>query len=268
MEQSQTEKLAQVLADSIGPRLSGIAGLSSPRSTGSSAPIRVGASRSRREQYGTWRGWRHGRRAHAADRAAHAEPRGRAARVEPEHAEERAGRGRGRRRSPSSPTPRPPRQWLGTIRGKFVLVSAPELMCRAPQELERYARRGDGHEAQHAARRERSERAATRLRVARARGRQPQRRQPHRLRAARFGRRGGRRHDELVERLGRQQDLRRARPSRVPSVDLSCEDYGLLHRLATNKQGPRVRLDGGVAGDAGRGADVQRRRRAQGDGAA
>jgi carboxypeptidase Q len=29
---------------------------------------------------------------------------------------------------------------------------------------------------------------------------------------------------------------------RVPSVDLSCEDYGLLYRLATNKQGPRVRL--------------------------
>jgi len=29
---------------------------------------------------------------------------------------------------------------------------------------------------------------------------------------------------------------------RVPSVDLSCEDYGLLYRLATNKQGPRVKL--------------------------
>ena len=29
---------------------------------------------------------------------------------------------------------------------------------------------------------------------------------------------------------------------RVPSVDLSCEDYGLLHRLASNNQGPRVRF--------------------------
>ena len=28
----------------------------------------------------------------------------------------------------------------------------------------------------------------------------------------------------------------------MPTVDLSCEDYGLLFRLATNKQGPRVRL--------------------------
>ena len=29
---------------------------------------------------------------------------------------------------------------------------------------------------------------------------------------------------------------------RSPSVDLSCEDYGLSYRLATNNQGPRVRL--------------------------
>jgi carboxypeptidase Q len=29
---------------------------------------------------------------------------------------------------------------------------------------------------------------------------------------------------------------------RVPTIDLSCEDYGLLHRLASNNQGPRMRL--------------------------
>jgi hypothetical protein len=29
---------------------------------------------------------------------------------------------------------------------------------------------------------------------------------------------------------------------RAPSVDVSCEDYGLLHRLASNNQSPRVRL--------------------------
>jgi len=28
----------------------------------------------------------------------------------------------------------------------------------------------------------------------------------------------------------------------VPTVDIGCEDYGLLHRLATKNQGPRVRL--------------------------
>src|SRR5205085_9241999 len=30
--------------------------------------------------------------------------------------------------------------WLRTVRGKFVMVSPPEIMCRATQELERYAR--------------------------------------------------------------------------------------------------------------------------------
>ncbi|MBP9107164.1 MAG: M20/M25/M40 family metallo-hydrolase, partial [Gemmatimonadaceae bacterium] len=29
----------------------------------------------------------------------------------------------------------------------------------------------------------------------------------------------------------------------VPVMDVSCEDYGLLHRLAANNQGPRLRLD-------------------------
>jgi hypothetical protein len=33
-----------------------------------------------------------------------------------------------------------------------------------------------------------------------------------------------------------------ANATRVPTVDLSCEDYGLVHRLAEHAQGPRVRL--------------------------
>jgi len=33
-----------------------------------------------------------------------------------------------------------------------------------------------------------------------------------------------------------------ANAERAPSVYISCEDYGLLYRLATNKWGPRVRL--------------------------
>ena len=59
MEQSQTETLAQVLADSIGPRLSGTAGFANAVDwlektyKGWGVPVR-------REQYGTWRGWRQG----------------------------------------------------------------------------------------------------------------------------------------------------------------------------------------------------------------
>src|SRR5215510_10307667 len=59
IEQSQTEKLAQVLIDSIGPRLSGTAGFASAVDwlektyKGWGIPVR-------RENYGTWRGWRMG----------------------------------------------------------------------------------------------------------------------------------------------------------------------------------------------------------------
>ena len=34
-----------------------------------------------------------------------------------------------------------------------------------------------------------------------------------------------------------------ASTTRIPSLHLSCEDFGLVHRLASNDQGPRLRLD-------------------------
>jgi len=34
-----------------------------------------------------------------------------------------------------------------------------------------------------------------------------------------------------------------ARTERVPSLDVMCEDYGLLYRLASRSQGPRLRVD-------------------------
>ncbi|MDQ3388882.1 MAG: M20/M25/M40 family metallo-hydrolase, partial [Gemmatimonadota bacterium] len=38
-------------------------------------------------------------------------------------------------------------------------------------------------------------------------------------------------------------NYRRAYTTRIPTVDLSCEDYGLVHRLAENGQGPTLRID-------------------------
>src|SRR5690349_507823 len=138
MEQSQTEKIASVLIDSIGPRLSGSPGFAAAVDfvertyKGFGIPVR-------REQYGTWRGWRQG--------TVHMEMT--SPRVQNLEVELLAW-------SPPTPKNAPvegevvtipeltdsaaARQWLGTVRGKFVLVSAPEVMCRAPQELERYAR--------------------------------------------------------------------------------------------------------------------------------
>src|SRR5262245_38797445 len=59
MDSSRTEQLAQALFDSIGPRLTGSPGLTSA----SDWVIKMYKSwgiDARREQYGTWRGWRRG----------------------------------------------------------------------------------------------------------------------------------------------------------------------------------------------------------------
>src|SRR6478752_8054396 len=59
MDSSRTEQLAQALFDSIGPRLTGSPGLTAA----SDWVIKMYKSwgiDARREQYGTWRGWRRG----------------------------------------------------------------------------------------------------------------------------------------------------------------------------------------------------------------
>jgi carboxypeptidase Q len=237
MEQSQTEKLAQVLADSIGPRLSGTTGYQAAvdwlERTYKGWGVTV-----RPERYGTWRGWRQG--------TVHMEMI--APRVQNLEVELLAW-------SPSTPKGGPvegdvvvvpdladstaARQWLGTIRGKFLLVQAPEIMCRAPQELERYAR------------------AATVTKINQQRV-ENQRLALARLRSLGFGAAPQDVARTVYARLDSSgvigvgtftwsngwgvNKIFGSNTQRVPSVDLSCEDYGLLHRLATNKQGPRVRL--------------------------
>jgi hypothetical protein len=238
MEQSQTEKLAQVLIDSIGPRLSGSPGFSAAVDflertyKGWGIPVR-------REQYGTWRGWRQG--------TVHMEMI--APRVQNLEVEMLAW---------SPPTPRnapvegevvvipdladsaAARQWLGTVKGKFVLASAPEIMCRAPQELERYARPATVTKINQ--QRVETQRAA----LARLRAFGP----PNtpfgllnRMVQMKLDSAGVIGIGTLTWSGGWGVDkIFGANAERVPTVDISCEDYGLLYRMATNKWAPRVRL--------------------------
>ena len=235
MEQSQTEALAQVLMDSIGPRLSGTPGFQSAvewlEKTYRGWGVTV-----RRDRYGTWRGWQHG--------TVHMQMT--APRLQNLEVELLAwSPGTGSRAVegdvvviPDLPDAAAARRWLGTVRGKFVLASSPEIMCRAPQELERYAR------AATVRRLDTLRAEAQRVTIARLRALAP----------------------PGTQNLGRAVHLRldsagvigigtltwsggwgvnkifAATAPRVPTVDLSCEDYGLLHRLATRNQGPRVRL--------------------------
>ena len=238
MNESQLERLGQVLIDSIGPRLSGSPGYSNATAwlqrtyTGFGIPVR-------QERYGTWRGWQQG--------AVHMQLI--APRVQNLDVELLAW-------SPSTPAGKAidadvvvipsladaaaATAWLKTIKGKFVLTSAPELMCRAPQELERYARAS----------------TITALNTQRADAR---RIATERLNAlAPTGVAPAQRQDALMARLDSAgvagigtmlwsngwgfNKIFGAVSERVPSVDLSCEDFGLLHRLASRNQGPRIRL--------------------------
>jgi hypothetical protein len=131
------------------------------------------------------------------------------------------------------------KQWLGTIRGKFVLVSAPEIMCRAPQELERYARAATVTKINQ--QRVENQRAGQARFRALAFGVQPQ--EVNRTVYARLDSAGVIGVGTLTWSGGWGVDkIFGSNTQRAPSVDVSCEDYGLLYRLATNKQGPRVRL--------------------------
>ncbi|MBC7897354.1 MAG: M20/M25/M40 family metallo-hydrolase, partial [Cytophagaceae bacterium] len=238
IEQSQVERLAQVLVDSIGPRLSGSPGYANAVNwlektyQGFGIPVR-------RERYGTWRGWQMG--------TVHMQLI--APRVQNLEVELLAW-------SPGTPMGRPVEgdvvvipeladaaaatQWLATVKGKFVLASPPELMCRAPQELERYARPTTITRL-NAQRADARRIATTRLNALvspSAPAEQRQRSIYQRLDSAGVIGVG----TLLWSNGWGVNKIFGATSERAPSLDISCEDYGLLHRLASNNQGPKVRL--------------------------
>ena len=229
MEESQTEMLAQVLIDFIGPRLAGTQGFQDAvdwvEDTYSGWGVEV-----RREQYGTWTGWRQG--------AVHVDlidPR-----VQTLEAEILAW-------SPGTDGPaegdviavpefaseEEATAWLPSVAGKFVLVSAPEISCREPQSVERLAR----------------PETLERMKAQQDTTRQSWR---TRMRALGSGREAYQRMEEagavgvLTSRWSGGWGVNKVFSTytqQVVSLDLSCEDNGLLHRLAENLQGPRVRVN-------------------------
>jgi carboxypeptidase Q len=246
MDSSHTERLAQALIDSIGPRLTGTTGFASAGDWLERTYKEFGVS-ARRHQYGTWRAWRPG--------AAHMEMI--APRVQNLEFEMLAWSPGTRARAVEGDVVIPPVvadsaaavAWIKTTRGKFVLVSAAEAMCRAPAELERWARPA----------------TVTKLRDERTAAFQAHQ---AKLRPYTVFDTAGRVIKDITERLeeagaagvltlswsnGWGVNKVFASPTdRIPSADVSCEDYGLLHRLASRNQGPRIRLtaDAQTGGDA------------------
>ena len=232
MTRSRAFELAQVLMDSVGPRLTGTPG-SEAASDWLIRTYRSWGIEARAEPYGTWRGWRRGithldllaprvRSLEATMLAWSPPSRGPisgAVVVIPEIAGD------------------PERTaFLAAVRGKVVLIAPPQPSCRPEDSWERWA--GPEGAQRFEARRD-SARTAW---------------------ARRVGSLGIGRVDDLVglvERAGAiavlssewsagwgvQKVFGNYAAQNIPHLDVACEDYGLLWRLAERSQGPVVRIE-------------------------
>ncbi len=230
MERSRVEPLAQALLDSVGPRLTGSPG----HDAGNAWLVAVYGGwgiDARNEPYGTWRGWRRGLthvdlvapRVRTLEAAMLAWSPGTPGPVEarvvllPEVADSAAFQA-----------------WLPEARGALVAISFPQPTCRPDENWEEFAR-------PETVERMRTERAAAMAAW------------DERVRA------GGARAPDLVARLeaagaagvltSRWSEgwgvtkIFGTTAQRVPVLDLSCEDYGLVARLAARGQGPVLRVE-------------------------
>jgi len=230
MEMSQTYRLAQVLLDSLGPRLTGSPGQRAAQDW----LVRTYADwgiEARNEQYGTWLGWERG--VTHVDLVA---PRVRT--LEGTLLAWSAGsKGKVRAGTVVLPDVTDSTEfvdWLPQARGKFVLVSFDEPTCRPDEDWERNAV-PESFETMRAARDTAREAWEARLeRTGVAEGDLPR----------------------VLENAGAAGVIRGDRPNgwgimrvfsaytqEAPALQLSCEDYGLLYRLSEQGQNPIVEVE-------------------------
>ncbi|HEU4881140.1 MAG TPA: M20/M25/M40 family metallo-hydrolase [Longimicrobium sp.] len=230
MQRSQLEPLAQALTDSVGPRLTGAPGQQAGHAWAAAQLAGWGAE-SRVEPYGTWIGWRRGTlhadlvapRTRTLEARLLAYSRGTPGAVTgdvvalPEVADSAAFAA-----------------WLGTVRGRFVLVDAGPVTCRPTENWQQWAQ------------------PATLQRLARETA------QADSAWVRRLAR-GGMETWQLIHVLGEAgaagvlttestggwgtSRVHMAMTPAVPVLSVACEDYGLLFRLAERGQGPAIRVD-------------------------
>lgn len=238
MDSSHAYPLMQALLDSVGPRLTG-----TPNQAAANEWI-IGKYRSwgiaaRAEQYGTWLGWRRG-----ITHVDLVQPRVRS--LEAMMLAWSPGTPRGAPVEagvvvlPDVRTSAEFEAWLPQVRGKFVLVSMAQPTCRPDDNWRQYA--DSASFARMRAHRTEMARAwSRRLLMATSDTSVSMANRNLHARLAAAGARG------LFTHLWSQgwgvDKIFNARPGQtIPSIDLSCEDYGLLFRLAENRQNPVVRV--------------------------
>jgi hypothetical protein len=230
MENSQAYPLAQVLLDSIGPRLTGSPGHQAANDW-LVAMYRSWGIEARNEQYGTWKGWARGithidlvePRVRTLEGTMLAWSPGTSGKVRagvvvlPDVADSAAFEA-----------------WLPQVEGKFVLVSFPEPTCRPDDNWEEWA----------------TEESFERMKAQRDTARLAWR---ERVRRTGIGRNGLPRRLEEAGAVGvissqwstgwGARRIFAARTQEVPTVDLGCEDYGLVFRLAEHNQQPVLQVE-------------------------
>jgi carboxypeptidase Q len=229
MDSSQTYQLSQALFDSVGPRLTGSPAFKS----GSDWLIGKYQSwgvQARAEPYGTWRGWRRG--------ATHIDlvsPRVRTlAGTMLAWSPGTAGKVvRGELLLLPDVDSAAFRAWLPNVRGKFVAVSYPEPTCRTDSEWITTALPDSWKRLQET---RTAERTAWAARVRNAGGNA-------RLLSLALDSAGaaGILQSTWSGGWGTHR-IFGTTTQRAPVVDLECEDYGLIARLAQNHQGPVIQL--------------------------
>lgn len=226
MEESQAADIAQVLMDSIGPRLTGTPGLERANDWAVDLAQSWGVE-ARKEQYGTWIGWERGithvdlisPRIRTLEATMLGYSAGTPGPVEGEVVV-----------VPDYATNEELEAWIPTVAGKFVAIAFPEPTCRPNAHFEEFGTAGavDRLNEQRGAARQ-----AFRLRVP----------SPPllRIRLQAAGALGILQSDWAGE-TG-VNTIYNTNLGDIPTIDLSCEDYGLVWRLAENDQGPVVRVD-------------------------
>lgn len=226
-EGSQVFDLAQALLDSIGPRLVGSPGFDAAADWALSKYAAWGID-AEKQEYGTWRGWKRG--------FTHIDlisPRVRTlsgmmlawspGTQEPVEADVLL--------LPTFSGTEQFEAWLPQVRGKMVAVSFPQPTCRAPESWEQHATK----ESYAQMRAERAAAQTTWNQSLRSIGDELEARLEAAGAVALFTSRwsAGWGADKIFS----------ANTTEIPSLHLSCEDYGLVARLAERDQSPRIRLD-------------------------